>query len=854
MEWYEKELDLVLKELATSEKGLSQEEVKRRVKEYGLNVLKKTKHISAVKLFLNQFKSFIVYVLIFAAVVSFLVGERIDGIAIGVIVVLNAMLGFIQEYKAEKAIEALKKLSAPKAKVRREGKVLEIDASVLVPGDMLIIEEGAFIPADARILSNSSLTVDESMLTGESLPVHKNADVLKKKAQVSSQLNMVFAGTIASRGRAEAVVIATGFKSELGKIAQKIQEIGHETTPLQRQLKYLGNHLTIGILVICMIVFGIEFLKEKVFVNAFVSAVALAVAAIPEGLPAIITITLALGTRRMLKQNALMRRLHAVETLGATSVICADKTGTITKNKMEVIQLFANNEVIDVNQKGFVHEGHMLDPKKFSKLFEIGVVCNNAVIDGPADPTEKALLLIAKKANLEFKVKREKEIPFSSEKKFMATIDETKEGTFTHYKGAPEVIIEKCNYILENNKVKVLSQTEKKKLFNQAETMAGSALRVLGFSYANVKKPKEIVFVGLMGMLDPPRDEVRNAIVLCKKAGIKVVMITGDHLLTASAIANQIGITGKAITGEEIDKCSADRFQKVCNEISVYARVSPEHKLKILACLQQGGNVVAMTGDGVNDALALKKANIGVATGSGTDVAKEASDMVLIDDNFASIVSAVKEGRGVYNNLKKFVHFLLACNAAEVLIIFVGLLLGLPIPLLALQILWVNLLTDGFPALALGIDPVSNEVMSNPPRSKNARIIEKKDLFRLGFQAVLLTAVTLGVYWWFLKTGDINLARTMAFSMLVIGEMAVALNYHIGGESLLEGMLFKNKWLWLAIGTSLGLQVLVVYGLNKIFDTVPLSITNWIVILACAIPLFLLNWVVMRMQKKAIRS
>ncbi len=820
MEFYQKESNEVLKELNSSQKGLTNKEAATRLKKYGPNLLTKTKKISALKLFLTQFKNFIVGILILAALISFFLGEHVDAVAIGSIVLLNGILGFIQEFKAEKAIEALKKLSTPKAKVRREGTIKEIDATLLVPGDIILIEEGCFIPADARLITQASLSVDESALTGESAPVPKNTDILKKVVQVSSQKNIVFAGTISSRGRAEAVVFSTGFKTELGKIAKELESIEHEQTPLQKQLRFLGNYLTIGILVICLLIFAISFLQTKNILDSFIGAIALAVAAIPEGLPAIITITLALGTRRMLKRNALVRRLHAVETLGATSVICADKTGTITKNEMTVVQLYLDEKLVETSQP-------LPKTKTLLKLLETSVSCNNAVLNGPSDPTEKALLLLAEKEKFTFHFQRLQEIPFSSEKKFMATIDKTDEGEITHYKGAPEIVLSLCTEILVNGKIKPLHKKEKKQIENVAATMASRALRILAFAYTIKEKT---IFIGLTGMLDPPREGVKEAILECKKAGIRTIMITGDHLLTAKAIAAQVGITGKALTGEELNTLSDKKIKEIVEEVTVYARVSPQHKLLILTALQEKGQIVAMTGDGVNDALAIKKANIGIATGSGTDVAKEAADIILSDDNLVSIVSAVREGRGIYNNLKRFIHYLLSCNMAEVLVIFLGLLFGWPVPLLALQILWVNLLTDGFPALALGIDPVNADVMTRPPRPLTSHLIGKKDTLVLLLQGICITLTTLFLYSFYLKK-NVALAQTVAFTAIVLAELYIALNYHLGNNSLFSKTLFKNKWLWTALASSLALQFLVVYYLNDIFKTVPLALTDWILIL-----------------------
>ncbi len=846
--YYKKEVSEVLKEFNSSINGITQKDAEERINKYGRNIIQKFRKLSPLKVFINQFKSFIIYVLVAAAILALVLGERLDAVVIFAIVIINAVLGFFQEFKAEKSIEALRKLSNPTTVVIRDGKTQKIESSDVVPGDIVIIEEGCYITADARLIEIASLTVDESTLTGESVPVEKNLDLIKKDILVSNQKNMVFAGTIASRGRGKAVVVATGLNTELGKIAKEIQVVEEKETPLQKKLSSLGIQITIAILIITVVIFVLDYFRGNPFIDSILTSIALAVAAIPEGLPAVVTITLAFGTQRMLKKNALVRRLSAVEALGSITVICADKTGTLTSNQMTVVKMFVNNKLITVTGNGyningeFFYQGRKIDAKEFDKLMEIAAFCNNATLEGPCDPTEKAILVAAKKANYNKTSARLKEIPFSSETKFMITQNKLDKNTFFYLKGASEIVLNKCSQILVNNKEIKLTQKNKDEILKINEQMASEALRVLGLAYSYDNK--NFIFTGLMAMIDPPREGVNYSIEMCKKAGIKVVMITGDHSITAKAIAQNIGIEGDVVKGEQLDKMTEDELAKSVNKISIYARVSPQHKVKILEALKKQGNIVAMTGDGVNDAIALKKSDIGTAVGSGTDVAKEASDIVLLDDNFISIVDAIKEGRGIYNNIKKFIGYLFSCNLAEVAVIFISLLIGLPLPLIAIQILWMNLLTDGLPALALGLDKVDNDVMDKPPRNPKQKLITKKDLFFLLSQAFVLTAVTIGLFVYYLNKSGIKYGQTIAFTTLVMLQLFNAVNYHNGGNTIFSRKLFNNKYLFLAMSLSIMLQLLVVYVLNNLFKTVSLLALDWIFVIAGGITVLVVQEII----------
>jgi Ca2+-transporting ATPase len=837
--YYAKGLETIFSEFDTSKNGLSTKEAANRLAKYGPNILKEIKKTNPFTIFINQFKSFIVGILTAAIIISLLIREYLDAAVIAIILILNAVLGFIQEYRAEKSIEALKKLTSLKAKVIRDRKVYEIDAQNVVPGDILILEEGDKISADARLIEAINLQTQEASLTGESTPVEKNTDLLKEKTPIPEQKNMVFSSTIITKGRGKAVVVNTGMNTEIGKIAEMIQEVEKGLTPLQLSLKKLGQWLGALTLLICAIVFLAGAIKTGQYIKMFMAAIALAVAAIPEGLPAVVTISLALGVQRMIKKNSLIRKLPSVETLGCTTIICSDKTGTLTHNQMTVEKIFVNNEVINITGSGYSTKGTFSKPKeKFELLLRIGALCNDANIEDErviGDPTEASLIVSAAKAGLikeklEEMYPRVAEIPFDSNRKMMTTIHKVGDKLFAYTKGAPDIILEKCTQIYINGKIRNLTQEDKEKIHKINEDFAKDALRILGFAFKETKteKPKEedLVFVGLQAMIDPPREEVKEAIKRCKTAGIKVVMITGDHKLTAIAIAKELGIIGKALTGKELDKI--EDLDKIVDEVSIYARVSPEHKMQITESLKRKGHVVAMTGDGVNDAPALKDADIGIAMGiTGTDVAKEASDMVLVDDNFASIVNAVEEGRTIYDNIQKFVSYLLSSNLGEVFTIFIAIMIGMPLPLLAIQILWINLMTDGLPALALGIDPPDIGIMERKPRKKDKNIVSaRRFIWMLGIGIIMMLS-TLWIFHFYNPQENLTYARTMAFTTLMMLQMYNVMNCRSSHTSAFKG-LFSNIWLLGAILSSIILQILIIYTpLRDIFHTTTISLVDW---------------------------
>lgn len=883
-EAYQESVENVFKSLGTTKKGLTPGEVKSRLEKYGFNELKVEKKISPLKIFIEQFKSFLILILIVATVVSAFIGEWIDASVILLIVILNAIFGFFQEYKAERAMEELKKLTPLTAVVIRDGKARRIDAKELVPGDVLVLEAGDRIPADARLFESMELRVDEASLTGESTPVEKNTAQLRKDVQVTDRKNMVFMGTTAVFGRGNAIIISTGMRTEFGKIAKLIQEAEEKMTPLQEKLDKFGKFLGVFIIAICAVVAVLGILKGLGAIDMFITGVSLAVAAIPEGLPAVVTITLALGLQKMAKKNAIVRRLPAVETLGSTTVICSDKTGTLTKNEMVVRQIYADGKSIKVTGEGYKPLGEfyvgnkMLDLKRSSglgQLLKICVLCNDAKLEDSGvigDPTEGALLVVAEKGGLKLDETYEKfrtvyELPFESDRKRMTTINKVGTKNVAHMKGAVESVLRICDRIYENGKVKKLSEKEKKEILKKNEDMARDALRVLAFSYKEVdskshytinETERNMIFVGLAGMIDPPRPEVKDAIRKCKEAGISVKMITGDHRLTAIAVAREIGLAGKddeALTGDEIEKMKDEELEKVVEKVDVFARVSPEHKLRIIKALNNRGHVTAVTGDGVNDAPALKEADIGVAMGiTGTDVSKEASDMVLTDDNFASIVSAVESGRGIYQNIIEFVMYLLSCNTGEVLAVLAATLLLPFLPLTAIQILWVNLVTDGLPALALGIDPPEKDVMMVKPRRRNEPVITKRRLFMIIFIGVLIAIEVLLA---FLSVGfdDRLRATTVAFTTLVMLEMVIAFSSK-SERPIFERGIFDNKFLVGAVASSIVLQLAVVYipQLNPIFDTVPLALGDWLGIISLSLLMFslieLVKLILSRLEKE----
>ncbi|MBW2980956.1 calcium-translocating P-type ATPase, SERCA-type [Candidatus Woesearchaeota archaeon] len=876
MLYYDEEIKEVFKELNTSEKGISSSEAEKRLEKYGLNELKEGKKISPLRIFLQQFASPIVWVLIGAFIISLVIKEEADAVIIGFIVVVNAIVGFIQEYKADKAIEALKKMASLKATVIRDGKQQQIDATNLVPGDIVILTTGEKIPADARLIEAVNLQTQEAALTGESLPIKKVTKVFKKDTPVADRKNMVFSGTIITDGRGKAIVTETGMSTELGKIANLIQKAKPGLTPLQKNLDKIGKLLTVVVLIVCALVFVLGVVRGQMIKDSFFTAIALAVAAIPEGLPAVVTISLALGVQRMIKRHALIRKLPSVETLGGCTVICSDKTGTLTHNEMTVRKLLANNEVIETTGAGYEPEGKFSkDPKNFELLLKIGALNNDAKHTKEkekcqifGDPTEGCLIVSAKKAGLDTEKllkenPRTSEIQFSSERKRMTTIHKVNGKRVAYMKGAPDVILKLCDKILINGKIRKINDKDKKKILKTNDEFASEALRVLGFAYKelkNEKKDKDIenklIFVGLQGMIDPPRKEVKDSVKRCMEAGIKVVMITGDFIGTAKAIAKELGIKGKAITGEDLDKIKD--LEKRVEGIGIYARVNPEHKMKIVNALKAKGHIVAMTGDGVNDAPALKKSDIGVAMGiTGTDVSKEASDMILTDDNFTSIVNAVEEGRGIYDNIKKFVNYLLSSNMGEVLVLLVAMIIGFSIggapaiPLIAIHILWINFVTDVFPALALGVDPSSPGIMKRKPRNTKEHIITANMAWNIIIIGILMCASALFLFSKYYTT-DLVKAQTVVFTTLVVLEVVrlymIRSQYHVG--------FFSNKFLLLAIISSISLQLVVVYTrLNKFFKVSPLGITEWAYIIGATIIVFIVGMmstaVIKRVTKEA---
>jgi len=857
MDYYSLHIKKVYSELHTSVTGLSTTEAAQRLEKYGKNELKKAKEISALKILLSQFNDFLIWILIGAAIVSLVVGEIADSVVIGIILVLNALFGFVQEYRAEKSIEALKKMSSLKAVVIRDGVKQHIDATLLVPGDVILLDAGDKVPADSYLIQMDNLHADEASLTGESLPVRKELKVVRTGTPIGDRKNMAYAGTIVTRGHGQALIVKTGMTTEIGKIAGMIQQAKTVMTPLQKKLEHFGKVLGLLTIVICVVVFITGVLRGHEVLEMFLAAISLAVAAVPEGLPAVVTITLALGVQKMAKKNVLIRKLPSVETLGATQVICSDKTGTLTHNQMTIKQLYVDGIEVGVTGEGYEPKGSFSKkPKDLSLLLKIGLLCNDASFEHKGnqlkvigDPTEAALVTSAHKFGLHrtsIAEKRIKAIPFDSKRKLMTTIHSVKGKKIAYCKGAPDNIIKICDRIVINGKVKRLTAADKKTILKINEKFGKQALRVLGFAYKELDGKKNIennlIFVGLQGMIDPARKEAIFAVKKCHEAGIKVIMITGDHKVTAQAIATKIGIPGDALSGIELDKMNEEELFQCIKHVGIFARVNPEHKMRIVESLQKHGFVVAMTGDGVNDAPSLKKADIGVAMGiTGTDVAKEAADMILTDDNFASLVDAVEEGRTIFDNIQKFVEYLLSCNMGEVLVIFTAILIGLPLPLVAIQILWMNLVTDGLPALALGLDPEEPGVMQRPPREKGSRILDKKGVILMILTGIVMVIGVLGLFMFSLDKGGLIYAQTMAFTTLVMFQLWQVLNCRSLSKSLFSIGVFRNKLLWGAISLSAGLQLLVVYGLNDVFHTVGLSLLDWGFVLMVSSSVFVIR-------------
>ena len=866
MQYYAATTDAVLSALNSTLDGLTQSDATKRLAEHGPNEFKHKKKPGILSIFLRQFKSMIVIILIIAVVISALIGEYIDAAVIGFIIVFNAFFGTYQEYRAEQAMEALQRMAAPTAKVIRGGRESIIPARELVPGDIIMLETGDRVPADARLIEELGMKCDESSLTGESVPEHKHVAQIKEGTPLGDRSSVVFMHTIVSAGHGLAVVTGTGMQTEMGKIAAMLHAVKEEDTPMQKRLEEVGRKLGIVVLAICFLLFVVEVGKTPLIVAAplehlnelldfFMIAVSLAVSAIPEGLPVVVTITLAFGLQRMARHKAIVRNLPAVETLGSTSVICSDKTGTLTRNEMTVTTIHTSGKDIAVTGIGYEPKGKLsATDKNIHTLMEIALYCNDAHLMKEdhswkimGDPTEGCLLTVAEKARIyPDGRKRIDEVTFDSNRKRMTTITKQGDGMRAFMKGAPESVLDTCTNILVDGKVKKLTPAMKKKILVKNEALAAKALRVLGFAYKDVRKgykhntlESEMVFVGLMGMIDPPREEAKRAIQICDKAGIRVIMITGDNLITARAIARQLGILKKghrSVNGVDIDKLSDDELYHIVGDVSVYARVSPHHKLRIVKALQEWGEVVAMTGDGVNDAPALKSADIGIAMGiTGTDVSKEAADMVLQDDNFATIVVAVEEGRRVYSNIRNFIKYMLSANFDEIMVVTVAAFAGLPVPYLPIQILWINLVTDGFPALALGVDPPDHAIMTQKPRKKEESVFNG-----------MLTIVVLAGLLSFLGTmivflygygpeHNIDKARTLAFTASVLFELIFVFNCRSAANSIPNGGVFSNKWLVGAVALSFALQLAVIYTpLAVLFGAVPLALNDWLALIIVA--------------------
>ncbi len=850
--WHTKNIKEVEKELRTNiKKGLSEEDVKIRQEEFGKNKIEEGKKVSILIKFLAQFKDFMIIILILAAGISALVsylegtGDYFDSIIIISIVIFNGIIGLIQENRAEKSIEALKKMSAPIAKVRRNGKVFTVNGEEIVPGDIVVLETGCYVPADIRLISTYNLKIEEASLTGETEAVEKDANILfeNEKVALGDRINMAFASTAVVNGHAEGIVTNIGMGTEVGKIANMIIKNESPTTPIQKKLEEVGKVLGIACIVICALIFLIGVIKNISVVEMFMTSVGLAVAAIPEGLPAIVTIILSIAVTKMAKRNAIIRKLPAVETLGSSKVICSDKTGTLTENNMKVVEIIGNKE----------------------KVLEYGASCCNCeVVEGKVEgeATEVAIVKEAIKEKKNKVLPRIYEIPFDSNRKLMTVVNELDNGKYRIItKGAPEILLNICDSYEENNSVNKINSIFLNNIKNKNEKMAKNALRVLGVAYLDVDiMPKEITsdfiergltFIGLIGMIDPPRKGVKEAVLACRRAGIKTVMITGDHITTAKAIAKDLEILrGKelAITGQELDKISDSKLEKEIMHYSVFARVTPEHKVRIVKAFQHTGAVVAMTGDGVNDAPALKKSNIGIAMGlKGTDVAKNAADMILNDDNFVTIVSAVKQGRNIFDNIKKAIHFLIATNIGEIVTIFVGLLLGVKSPLLAIQLLWVNLVTDSLPAIALGLEPPEKDIMNRPPRDAKKSIFADGLMGKIVAEGFMIGMFTILAFFIGSKYYGIEVARTMAFISLGMLELIHSFNVK-SEESIFRVGILENKYLIGAflLGTVLQLGIVFVPSLAELFKLTELNSIQWLITLGIS----LAPIVIIEIQKK----
>lgn len=862
--WHTKSTDQAFTQLNSGQTGISASEADARLAQYGPNEIQAAHRVSPWEILFEQFKNVLILILLGATVLSFFLGHGVESIVIAVIVLFAVGLGFVQEYRAERAIEALRKMAAPTATVLRDGQEVKIPAREVVPGDVAILHTGDRIPADGRLIESINLQIEEAALTGESVPVEKHTDALQtEELPVGDRKNMVYAGTAATYGRGRVLIVSTGMQTEFGKIAQLLQTVESSKTPLQQNLDKVGSVLARAAFVVVAIIVALGLLRGQPFIEMLIFGIALAVAVVPEALPAVVTISLAIGVQKMVKRNALIRRLPAVETLGSTSVICSDKTGTLTKDEMTVRKLYVAGQVFDVSGSGyapvgqFSNSGTNVEPTdELKQMLTAATLASDAMImkdetgnsendwDIKGDPTEGALVVAAAKAGLKKEAlddayPRTQEIPFTSETKRMTTLHKVEQGTVAYTKGAPEIILDNCDSILTASGVKKLDDATRQQVVDTAREFASQALRVLGIA----SKPNAVIesaqmgmtFLGLAGMIDPPRPEAKEAIAVCENAGIRAVMITGDHPLTAQAVARELGLlkNGRVVTGAELDDISDEDFKREVETIDVYARVSPAHKLRVVTALQANEHIVAMTGDGVNDAPALKKADIGIAMGiTGTDVTKEAAAMTLTDDNFASIVAAVEEGRGVFGNIKKYLMYLLSSNIGEIGLMAGSALLGLPLPLTAVQILYVNLATDGLPALALAVDPSEKDLMKRKPRNQRTGIFTRPVIALMLAGGIWSTVINLGLFIWAMNSGrSLEEAMTMTFVSLVLVQFFKAYNFRSDRHSVLNRP-FENKWLNTAIFWEALLLLLIVYvpALHEPFNTFSLPLIDWAII------------------------
>ncbi len=861
--WHDKSIEDILKELNTNkESGLKEGDIPDLIEKYGKNMLSKSSKNTLLKLIFDQINNILIYILIIAAIISIFLGESEEALIIFLVIILNTTIGILQESKAEKSLEALKSLSSPSALVKRDGKIKEISSEDLVPGDIISLETGRIIPADIRLFDTSNLKVDESALTGESLPVDKESSFIcdKEDIPLGDRKNLGYMSTIVTYGRGYGIVVSTGMNTEIGKIASYLNDSKKEITPLQGKLNILGKNLGIITIVISIVILILGLLQGKKLFDIFFTSISLAVAAIPEGLPTVVAIVLALGVQRMIKKNAIVRKLSSVETLGSVNIICSDKTGTLTLNKMTVMECFINNKEIPVSD--FRDEN---DTTKFF-LYTMNL-CNDAVYTENSkigDPTEIALLEFCHNMKKTFNFKRIDEIPFDSDRKLMTTINIIDGKSYSFTKGAVDNLLSLSTKISINGEIKDLTSDMKREILKSVESMADNALRTLGFSYKEVSDKKsnyeeDMIFLGMVGMIDPPRNEVKDSIAKAKNSGIKTIMITGDHKNTAFSIGHELGIAksiDETMLGFEIDQLSDEEFKETIKNISIFARVSPEHKVKIVRALKASGNIVSMTGDGVNDAPSLKMADVGIAMGiTGTDVSKSAADIILTDDNFKTIITAVEEGRNIFNNIKKSIMFLLTCNLGEILTIFISILFKFPIPLNPTHLLWINLITDSLPALSLGVDTYDKNIMEEKPKSSDENILSSRDMIKILIEGSLIGIVSIIAFMMGYKKVNIIYGQSMAFIVLSFSQLFLSLSIRSNKEFLIKIGIFSNMKLIYSILIGIVIQIILMVNpfLSKFFSLSNLSMKDWVITILLSILPFILNELLKPYYKKLLK-